>query len=163
HAYAHRLASYGTAQPLAEELLGVVLRATLRGDPRAFYLADRGADARPALARLRADLEAVRGAAANALASAQAAAVREAPLEVLERRRGRPPGPPPPGPARRLLFPALDLGAAGGAHCARELAYLSPLAGRTGSVLDRWEQELTGPEGDGPPAGRAWDFLVRYC
>src|SRR5262249_365092 len=32
HSYAHRLAAYGVAQPLAEELLGIALRATLRGD-----------------------------------------------------------------------------------------------------------------------------------
>jgi hypothetical protein len=170
HSYAHRLASYGVAQPLAEELLGVVLRATLRGDPRVFYLADRGADARPALRRLRADLDAVRGAVANTLAAAQAAAVREARLAVLDQLRGRlqqravQAGPPSrPDPARRLLFPALDLGAAGDGHCSSELAYLVPLAGEPGSVLDRWEQELTGLEGESSAAGRTWDFLLRYC
>src|SRR5262249_37600514 len=57
HLYARRLASYGIVQPLAEELLGVVLRATLRGDPRVLYLTDRGADARPAMRRLRRDLD----------------------------------------------------------------------------------------------------------
>ena len=41
-------------------------------------------------------------------------------------------------PADRLLFPALDLGAAGDEQCASELAYLSPLAGQPDSVLDRW-------------------------
>jgi hypothetical protein len=170
HSYAHRLASYGIAQPLAEELLGVVLRATLRGDPRVFYLADRGADARPALGRLRADLDAVRGAVANTLAVAQAAAVREARLAVLDQLRARlqkraAPATPParPDPARRLLFPALDLGAAGDGHCAGELAYLVPLAGQPGSVLDRWEQELTRLEGDSPAGARTWDFLLRYC
>jgi hypothetical protein len=168
HAYAHGLASYGVAQPLAEELLGVVLRATLRGDPRVFYLADRGGDARPALRRLRADLDAVRGAVANALAAAQAAAVREARLAVLDGLRGRlqgraaPAGPPRPDPTRRLSFPALDLGSAGDGHLGRELAYLSPLAGQPGSVLERWEQEVTGAEEDGPAAGRAWDLLLRY-
>jgi hypothetical protein len=170
HSYAHRLSAYGVAQPLAEELLGVVLRATLRGDPRVFYLSDRGADARPALRRLRADLDAVRGAAANTLAAAQAAAVREARLAVLDQLRSRlqkpadqPHPPTRPDPARRLLFPALDLGAAGDGACARELAYLSPLAGELGSVLDRWEQELTRSEEDGPVGGRTWDFLLRYC
>jgi serine/threonine protein kinase len=171
HTYAHRLAPYGIAQPLAEELLGVVLRATLRGDPRVFYLSDRGADARPALRRLRADLDAVRGAVASTLAAAQASAVREARLQVLDQLRGRlqerpmPAGPPPRLPlgSRHLLFPALDLGAAGDGHCDRELAYLTPLAGRPDSVLDRWEQELTGLEGEAPAAGRTWDFLLRYC
>src|SRR5262249_50951392 len=85
HAYAHRLEAYGVAQPLAEELLGVVLRATLRGDPRGFYLSDRGGDARAAMRRLRADLDAVRSALRNALTAAQAAAVREARLAVLDR------------------------------------------------------------------------------
>jgi hypothetical protein len=169
HTYAHRLTAYGVAQPLAEELLGVVLRATLRGDPRVFYLADRGADARPALRRLRADLDAVRGALANTLAAAQAAAVREARLAVLDQLRsrlqsqaGQPDPPLRPDPTRRLLFPALDLGAGGAGPCACELAYLAPLAGQPGSVLDRWEQELTCSE-DSPAAGRTWDFLLRYC
>jgi hypothetical protein len=170
HSYAHRLAAYGVAQPLAEELLGVVLRATLRGDPRVFYLADRGADARPALRRLRADLDAVRGAVASTLAAAQAAAVREARLAVLDQLRSRlqrqavqPDRPARPGPARRLLFPALDLGASGEGHCDRELAYLSPLAGQPGSVLDRWEQELIRSEEDCTATARTWDFLLRYC
>src|SRR5439155_16021057 len=92
HAYAHRLACYGVAQPLAEELLGVVLRATLRGDPQVFYLTGRGADARPALRRLRRDLAGVRGALRKALTA-----------------------------ARRLIFPALGLGAAGDEQCASEL------------------------------------------
>jgi len=46
------------ARPLAEELLGVVLRATLRGDGPGFYVTDRGADARPGLRRLRAAIDA---------------------------------------------------------------------------------------------------------
>jgi hypothetical protein len=170
HSYAHRLSAYGVARPLAEELLGVVLRATLRGDPSVFYLADRGADARPALRGLRADLDAVRGAVANTLAAAQAAAVREARLAVLDQLRSRlqrqtvPPDPPArPDPTRRLLFPALDLGAAGDGPCASELAYLAPLAGEPGSVLDRWEQELTRSEEDSPAGTRTWDFLLRYC
>src|SRR5262249_56800896 len=83
HANAHRLAGYGVAQPLAEELLGIVLRATLRGDPEVFYLADRGADARPALTRLPADLDAVRDALRHALTAAQAAAVRDVRLAEL--------------------------------------------------------------------------------
>jgi hypothetical protein len=170
HTYAHRLACYGVAQPLAEELLGVALRATLRGDPEVFYLADRGADARAALKRLRADLDAVRDALRHALTAAQAAAVRETRLAVLDRLRGRLHGQPlaeVPLPrsdaAGRLLYPALDLGAAGGAHCERELAYLSPLAGQPSSVLGRWERELSGPALDGSAAGRARDFLLRYC
>jgi hypothetical protein len=170
HSYAHRLSAYGVAQPLAEELLGVVLRATLRGDPRVFYLIDRGADARTALGRLRADLDAVRGALRSALTAAQAAVVREARLSVLDQLRGRlhdrPAGAgllPRPEPAGRLLYPALDLGAAGDEHRERELAYLSPLAGQPSSALGRWERELAGPPGDGPAAGRALDFLTRYC
>jgi hypothetical protein len=170
HSYAHRLAAYGVAQPLAEELLGVVLRATLRGDPRVFYSADRGGDTRPALRRLRADVDAVRTAVHNALITAQAAAVHEARLAVLDQLRGRLQQrpvqadlPARQGPTRRLLFPALDLGAAGDRHCGSELANLSPLARQPGSVLDRWEQELSRPEGDNPTAGRAWDFLLLYC
>jgi serine/threonine protein kinase len=170
HTYAHRLAIYGIAQPMAEELLGVVLRATLRGDPRVFYLSDRGADARPALRRLRADLDAVRSAVRNALTAAQEGAVREARLAVLDRLRARlvnrnaeAVSPPRPDPDRRLVFPALDLGAAGDEQCANELAYLSPLACHPDSVLDRWEQELSGFPGDDSSAGRTWDFLLRYC
>jgi serine/threonine protein kinase len=169
HAYASKLSAYGVAQPLAEELLGVVLRATLRGDTRVFYLTDRGSDARPALRRLRADLDAVRSAAANAFTTAQAAAVREARLAALDRLRARllnranhtVPAAADPDP--RLLFTALDLGTAGDEHRARELAYLSPLAGQPASVLDRWERELSGFPGDGMAAGRTWDFLLRYC
>jgi hypothetical protein len=170
HRYAHRLAPFGVAQPLAEELLGVALRATLRGDPRVFYLTDRGADARAALQRLRADLDAVRGALRNTLTAAQAAVVRAARLEVLDQLQGRlhnrPLGPHALlrlDPAARLLYPALDLGAAGDEHCERELAYLSPLARQPSSVLGRWERELTGPAGDSPAAGRPQDFLLRHC
>jgi hypothetical protein len=170
HAYAHRLARYGVAQPLAEELLGVVLRAALRGDAEVFYLADRGADARPAMERLRADLDAVRDALRSVLTAAQSAAVRETRLAVLDRLRGRLHGErldgvplPRSNPAGRLLYPALDLGAAGDVHCERELAYLSPLTGQPGSVLGRWERELSGPVVDGAARGRVRDFLLRYC
>jgi hypothetical protein len=172
HSYAARLAEYGVAQPLAEELLGVVLRATLRGDPRVFYLRDRGADARPALGRLRADLDAVRHAVGNALTTAWAAAVRDARLAVLDRLRaglrrteveGAPALSAGAEPAERLIYPALDLGAAGAGYRAAELTYLSPLARQPAAVLDRWEQELSGLAGGGSAAGRAWDFLLRYC
>jgi hypothetical protein len=170
HTYAHRLACYGVAQPLAEELLGVALRATVRGDTRVFYLPDRGGDAGAAMTRLRADLDAVRAALRHTLTAAQAAAVRESRVAVLDRLRGRLHGEPPGGPVRplsdstgRLLYPALDLGAAGGEHCERELAYLSPLAGQPSSVLGRWERELSGPAAGGAAAGRARDFLPRYC
>jgi serine/threonine protein kinase len=170
HAYARRLAVYGVAQPLAEELLGIVLRATLRGDPRVFYLANRGADARTAMRRLRADLDAVRGALRAALAVAQSAAVRDTRLTVLDRLRarlyGRPAGtptPPRPDAAARLLYPALDLGAADEEHGERELTYLSPLAGQPGSVLSDWERELNGVNRDGLAPGRSRDFLARYC
>jgi hypothetical protein len=163
------LACYGVAQPLAEELLGAVLRATLRGDPGVFYLADRGADARPALRRLRADLDAVRGAVANTLATAHAAAVRESRLAVLNQFRGRlqqravQVSPPRSDPTHRLVFPALDLGAAGDGHCISELAFLSPLSGQPSSVLDQWEQELSGQERENLAAGGSWAFLLRYC
>src|SRR5262249_46694386 len=70
---------------------------------------------------------------------------------------------PRPDPDERLIYPALDLGAAGEDHCGRELAYLSPLAQQPGAVLDRWEQELSGLAGEGPAAGRGSDFLLRYC
>jgi serine/threonine protein kinase len=89
HAHAQQLASFGVAQPLAEELLGIVLRATLRGDSRVFYLTDRGADARAALKRLRTDLDAVRSALRSSLVAAQAATVREARLSVLDQLRSR--------------------------------------------------------------------------
>jgi hypothetical protein len=41
--------------------------------------------------------------------------------------------------------------------------YLSPLAGQPASVLDRWEQELSGFAGDDSATGRTWDYLLRYC
>jgi hypothetical protein len=170
HSYAHRLAAYGVAQPLAEELLGIALRATLRGDSPAFYLADRGGDARSALHRLRTDLDAVRSALRNALTAAQAAVVREARLAVLDQLRGRlhdratDTRPLPRSDATgKLLYPALDIGAAGAEYCERELVYLSPMAHQPSSVLSRWERELTGPVEDGAPGGRPHDFLIRYC
>jgi hypothetical protein len=170
HSYAHRLAGYGVAQPLAEELLGIVLRATVRAAAPVFYLADRGGDARTALKRLRGDLDAVRAALRNSLITSQAAAVREARLAVLDQLGGkvnnRPAAtsqPHRPDPEARLLYPALDLGAAGDEHRERELAYLSPLASQPGSVLARWERELSGAGGDAPARERKWDFLTRYC
>jgi hypothetical protein len=186
HAYAQRLGDYGVAQPLAEELLGMVLRATLRGDSRVYYLRDRGADARPAMQRLRADLDAIRNAARNAFTTAWAAAVRDSRLVVLDRLRAMmsPAASSQPKqhaggaearqarlePAERLVYPTLDLGAAGEGHCAEEVAYLAPMTSRNGdlpasmpgAVLDRWEQELSGLAG-GSSAGRAWEFLLRYC
>jgi serine/threonine protein kinase len=170
HSYAHRLASYGVAQPLAEELLGIALRATLRGDSSAFYLADRGGDARDALRRLRTDLDAVRSALRSALTAAQAAVVREARLAVLDHLRGRLHDRATDMRPQvrsdltgKLLYPALDLGAAGDEYCERELAYLSPMAHQPSSVLSRWERELTGPTEDDLAAERPHDFLIRYC
>src|SRR5262249_5706344 len=133
HSHARRLEAYGVAQPLAAELLGILLRAAVRGDPRVFYLSDRGGDARAAMKRLRADLNAVRSALRNALTAAQAAAVREARLAALDRLLGEMQGRtgeagvrPRSEPAPRLIYPALDLGAAGDEHRQRELAYLAP-------------------------------------
>jgi serine/threonine protein kinase len=170
HTYAQRLAAFGVAQPLAEELLGIVLRATLRGEPQVFYLTDRGADARVALGRLRADLDAVRGALRNTLIAAQATAVQESRLAVLDQLHGRlhnrqvqtSPLERAPAPGR-LLYPALDLGAAGQEHRERELANLAPLASQPASVLARWERELSGTTDAGRLAERQWDFLLRYC
>jgi hypothetical protein len=157
------------AQPLAEELLGIVLRATLRGERRAYYLSDRGGDARTAMKRLRADLDAVRGALRNALTAAQAAAVRETRLGVLDQLRGElqgrgGDGSPRPRPEAevRLLYPSLDLGAAGAEHRERELAYLSPAA-QPLSALGRWERELAAQGGESSASGRARAFLARYC
>jgi hypothetical protein len=170
HAYARRLEGYGVAQPLAEELLGVVLRATLRGDPRVLYLSDRGGDARAALKRVRADLDAVRSALGNALTAAQAAAVHKARLGILDRlwgelqgRNGEAGAPPRPEAAARLIYPALDLGSAGDEHRQRELAYLAPAGAPPVAALRRWERELAGAEGDTPGSRRARAFLARYC
>jgi hypothetical protein len=68
-----RLDRYGAARPAARELFGIVLRATLRGTSGAFYLADRGGDARQALRWMRVDLERA------------ARALREAPRPLLPR------------------------------------------------------------------------------
>jgi serine/threonine protein kinase len=169
HLYAGQLASCGAVQPLAEELLGMVLRATIRGDVRVFYLADRGADARPAIRRLRRDLEAVRRALASAQTAARSAAVRESRLAALGLLRARLNSRPaevngaaraePPG---RLVYPALDVGAAGESHSARELAYL-PSASPPAAVLDRWERELHGLAEHEAGGKWNWDFLERYC
>jgi serine/threonine protein kinase len=168
HSYAHRLAKFGVAQPLAEELLGLVLRAVLRGDTGVFYLADRGADARPALRRFRTDLDAVRNALHNALSAAQAAGIQEARLAALDQFRGRLQGrssaikPTPRQDAeQRLLYPALDLGMAGEDYRKNELAYL-PASSAPASILDRWEREIR-LAGKRSAAGRSWDFLIHYC
>jgi hypothetical protein len=168
--YAHRLTVYGVSQPLAEELLGIVLRATLRGDPQVLYLPHRGADARPAFERLRQDIDAVRRALRNALAAAQAAAVQQNRVAVLQQLRARlhhgsvgASLPSRADPVGRFLFPALDLGAAGEPYCEREFLYLSPLAGQPGSVLGQWECELAGSVADRSAANGTQSFLLRYC
>jgi hypothetical protein len=71
--------------------------------------------------------------------------------------------PPSADLSGRLLYPALDLGAAGDEHCERELAYLSPLARQPGSVLSWWERDLTALPGELPTPGWPQDFLLRYC
>jgi hypothetical protein len=169
HSYAQRLGCFGVAQPLAEELLGLVLRATLRGDTRVFYLADRGGDAMAAMRRFRADLDAVRNALGNALTTAQAVGVHEARLAALDQLRGSLQGRllrtellARSGLQVRLLYPALDLGIAGEEYQRNELAYLPP-SSPPGPVLDRWERELSGQPGDQRAAGRGWGFLLRYC
>jgi serine/threonine protein kinase len=53
------LRDYAEASPLAEELLGISLRALLRTTHHFPYLTDRGADSRLALRRLAADVHAV--------------------------------------------------------------------------------------------------------
>jgi hypothetical protein len=123
-----------------------------------------------ALARLRADLDAVRNALRNALTAAQAAVVREARLTVLDQLRGKLQGRLVEGGARprpestgRLIYPALDLGAAGDEHRQRELAYLSPLAAQPVSTLGRWERDLAGQGGEMAASGRLQTFLGRYC
>jgi serine/threonine protein kinase len=167
--YVHRLDVFGAARPLAEELLGLVLRATLRGDPKFFYLADRGSDARIALRRFRSDLDAVMQALRNALTAAQAVGVQEARFVVLDQLRGRLQGRPvEPDPVPRLnsegrlLYPALDLGTAGDEYRSSELAYL-PSSTAPVAILERWERELSGLAGDRSASGRGWDFLQRYC
>jgi hypothetical protein len=169
HSYAHRLAAFGVGQPLAEELLGLVLRATLRGDTRVFYLADRGGDARAAMKRFRADLDAVRTALRNALTAAQAVAVREARLTVLDQFRAKLMGRPAQADSRprcrpesRLLYPALDLGMAGDEYRESELTCL-PSSYPPASLLERWERDLSGLAGGAALAVRGWDFLVHYC
>jgi serine/threonine protein kinase len=51
---------YGAVRPLAEELLGIALRALVRSNHHHPYLTDRGGDARLALQRFAADVRAVR-------------------------------------------------------------------------------------------------------
>jgi hypothetical protein len=53
------LRGYAEATPLAEELLGIALRALLRTTHHFPYLTDRGGDARPALRRLADDVDTV--------------------------------------------------------------------------------------------------------
>jgi hypothetical protein len=54
------LAVYGTFRKAAQDLLGIVLGATVRGGPGWVYLDHRGDDARRALGRMRVDLERAR-------------------------------------------------------------------------------------------------------
>src|SRR5262249_26618383 len=129
---------------------GVGPRATVGGATRVFYLADRGGDARAAMQRFRADLDAVRTALRNALTAAQAVAVREARLAVLDQLRARLQGRPTEAepvsrynPEGRLLYPALDLGTAGDEYRKSELAYL-PSSCPPVSFLERWARELAG-------------------
>src|SRR5262249_117289 len=68
-----------------------------------------------------------------------------------------------PESATRLIYPALDLGAAGDEHRQRELAYLAPAAAPPAAVLGRWERELAGPGGETAATGRARAFLGPYC
>jgi serine/threonine protein kinase len=75
------LRGYAEATPLAEELLGIALRALLRTTHHFPYLTDRGGDARLALRRLAADVHAVGQALEEDIL-----AVRY--REVLNRRRG---------------------------------------------------------------------------
>jgi serine/threonine protein kinase len=75
------LQSYGEATPLAEELLGIALRALLRTTHHSPYLVDRGGDARVALERLSADVHSVGRALEEDLL-----AIRY--REALNRRRG---------------------------------------------------------------------------
>ena len=72
---------YGEATPLAEELLGIALRALLRTTHHFPYLTDRGADARLALRRLAADVHSVGRALEEDLLAIRYRA-------VLDRRRG---------------------------------------------------------------------------
>jgi serine/threonine protein kinase len=72
---------YAEATPLAEELLGIALRALLRTTHHFPYLMDRGGDARLALRRLAADVKAVDRALEEDIL-----AIRY--REVLNRRRG---------------------------------------------------------------------------
>jgi hypothetical protein len=168
HAYAQRLAAFGIGQPFADELLGLVLRATLRGDPQFYYLPNRGGVAREALRRLRDDLDAIRGGLRNTLTMAEALAVRERRLAVLDQLRARlqhqPTASGPlvrPKPEGRLVYATLDLGAASEEHRCNELDYLA-LACQLGSLLDRWEHELDHPQESSGP-GRSWEFFMRYC
>ncbi|MEI7687212.1 MAG: protein kinase, partial [Planctomycetota bacterium] len=81
-AFADRLNSYGSAKLLADELLGIVLRCTLRlpsvraGSEPMTYLGHRGDDAEKGLKRLRRDVDAVRTTLATLEATRRFEAVR---------------------------------------------------------------------------------------
>jgi hypothetical protein len=166
-AYAQRLDAFGAARPLAEELLGLVLRATLRGDSGVYYLPHRGGDAMRAMRQLRSDLDAIRGALRNTLSAAQAVAVREARLSVLDQFRGRldgrsaDPALSPLTASGGVAYAGLDLGMAGETYRRAELAYL-PTERQPGAIFDRWQRELIGIA-DNRVAQRNWDFIAHYC
>jgi hypothetical protein len=164
---------YPYAGPLAEELLGVVVRATVRGD-RLFYLAHRGDDARPALRRLREDVEAVAAALEQAQAAAASAArtdeIRTRRLEALkqfEAWHARPPGgtvlpalSAPKQPAEVLA--ALHFGSAGPAHLQREwdlLRAFRPDPAQRRELLDSLALSIQDPVGREKVLERA----LGYC
>jgi hypothetical protein len=148
-----RLDAYGQVRSLAEELLGIVLKAILRGSPLG-YLTDRGDDAARGLERLRADLDSVRVALRMALTTEQAALIRDyrrAALGRLQQRleaagTSKPPAAPASRPLdRQRLLAAIDLSADGTAHEERESAALLAVpADSLRQQLDLLERELGG-------------------
>lgn len=58
-AWEANLESFGPSRSVAQGLLGIVLRATVRGDANRFYLCDRSGNTRAAMQNLRLDLERV--------------------------------------------------------------------------------------------------------
>lgn len=188
--FAAKMEAFGSARPLAEELLGLALRFLLRGDARFFGVEHRGESGGRGLRRLRSDLDRVRGALAATLADEEADGLRRRRLEASRRMRAWLAGDSARSLAaskngaessvdRRSVLRALDLGLAAREAALRsdiskasaweETEFARLLAESGGDIhatarqVAFLEKELQGErESDFGPEGAAIDFL-KYC
>jgi serine/threonine protein kinase len=156
--YAVAVEGLGQVLPLGEELLGLVLRATIRGDLRLFYQEHRSSDAIAALNRLQTDLEPVRRSLRAAQLTASACLERINRLRALPKMAG---GGPLVIRTVRLAYPELDLAAASETALARELAFELNRGPEAEAIVAQWKREL---QAAAPPiwAAPLLTLLTRY-